>query len=607
MDKNYDCSGWASRANLRCSDGRVIMRDAFKDNDGATVPVVWNHDHNDPTNVLGHALLENRDEGVYAYVTFNDSETGKTAKLLVQHGDITAFSIYANQLKQSLNNVVHGNIREVSLVLAGANPGACIESVIAHGEESDEEAVIYHGGIDDIEMFHADENETSKKEEPAATESKENKTVKEVLNTLTEEQKEAVGVIIGMAISDAKGEPESDTSTGKNEVKHNEEGGNTEMKYNVFDKTPDTSQNTLSHADETEIIKLAKQTSVGSLKAAIDMYAEDHKDTLQHGFESYEALFPEYQLTPGGEPYTLERDQSWISSVMSKVHKSPISRVRTRHVDARIAELRANGYQKKGDYKKNMAEVKLLSRTTDPQTIYIKDDMNRDDITDITDFDVVEYQWRLMRHLLDEEIALTLLIGDGREEGDPDKIHEDHIRSIYNDDDVYTIHYAVDIAGAKAKIQGTNTALNFGDNYIYAEAIIEASLDAREKYKGSGALEFYCTQRLLNTMLQARDLNGRRIYDSESDLAKALNVSAIHTVEQFSGKTRTASNGDTMKLLGLFVNLGDYTLGSTKGGEITRFDNFDMDFNKYKYMLETRLSGALTKPYSAIALEEKAD
>lgn len=605
MDKNYDCSGWASRANLRCSDGRVIMRDAFKDNDGATVPVVWNHDHNDLTNVLGHALLENRDEGVYAYVTFNDSETGKTAKLLVQHGDITAFSIYANQLKQSLNNVVHGNIREVSLVLAGANPGAYIESVIAHGEESDEEAVIYHGGINDIEMFHADENDTSKKEDKPATESKENKTVKEVLNTLTEEQKEAVGVLIGMAISDAKGEQESDTSTGKNEVKHNEEGGNTEMKYNVFDKTPDTSQNTLSHADETEIIKLAKQTSVGSLKAAMNMYAEDHKDTLQHGFESYEALFPEYQLTPGGEPYTLERDQSWISSVMSKVHKSPISRVRTRHVDARIAELRANGYQKKGDYKKNMAEVKLLSRTTDPQTIYIKDDMNRDDIVDITDFDVVEYQWRLMRHLLNEEIALTLLIGDGREEGDPDKIHEDHIRSIYNDDDVYTIHYTVDIAGAKAKIQGTNTALNFGDNYIYSEAIIEASLDAREKYKGSGAVDLYCTQRLLNTMLQARDLNGRRIYDSESDLAKTLNVGAIHTVEQFSGKTRTASNGDTMKLLGLFVDLGDYTLGSTKGGEITRFDNFDMDFNKYKYMLETRLSGALTKPYSAIALEEK--
>ena len=336
----------------------------------------------------------------------------------------------------------------------------------------------------------------------------------------------------------------------------------------------------------------------------MEIYANEN-DTLEHGaFEDYEALFPEYELIKKGEPETLERDQSWIASVISKIHKSPISRIRTRQADARIAELRAKGYQKKGDYKQNMENIKLLSRTTDPQTIYIKDDMHRDDIVDITDFDVVAYQWKLMRHLLDEELALAALIGDGREEGDPDKIHETHIRSIWNDDELYTIHQDVDIDAAKTELQGTNTGANFGDNYVYAEAIITAALYSREKYKGSGTPDLYCTPHLLNVMLLARDLNGRRIYDSKSDLAAALNVGAIYTVEQFEGKTRTTSDSKTKKLLGIFVNLSDYQFGSTKGGEITKFEDFDMDFNRYKYMLETRLSGALTKVYSAIALEE---
>ena len=417
------------------------------------------------------------------------------------------------------------------------------------------------------------------------------KTVKDVFDSMTEEQKTVVYALIGQALED-KG------------AVNNEEEENGDMKHNVFDQDDISRGNVLSHSDQAEIINLAKQSGVGSLRAAMEIYANEN-DTLEHGaFEDYEALFPEYELIKKGEPETLERDQSWIASVISKIHKSPISRIRTRQADARIAELRAKGYQKKGDYKQNMENIKLLSRTTDPQTIYIKDDMHRDDIVDITDFDVVAYQWKLMRHLLDEELALAALIGDGREEGDPDKIHETHIRSIWNDDELYTIHQDVDIDAARTELQGTNTGANFGDNYVYAEAIIAAALYSREKYKGSGTPDLYCTPHLLNVMLLARDLNGRRIYDSKSDLAAALNVGAIYTVEQFEGKTRTTSEGKTKKLLGLFVNLSDYQFGSTKGGEITKFEDFDMDFNRYKYMLETRLSGALTKVYSAIALEE---
>lgn len=588
MDK-FDFSGWATKAGLRCSDGRTILRDAFKDNDGQTVPLVWNHRHNDPNEVLGHALLENRDEGVYAYCKFNDTESGQTAKLLVQHGDINALSIYANQLKQQGSNVLHGAIREVSLVLAGANPGAFIESVIKHGEECDEEAVIYTG--EEISLFHSGEKkEYTATNEETKTEDKE--TVGDVFNTLTDKQKNAVYAMIGQALEDAGDDD-------------NDEGGKT-VKHNVFDREEATNNNVLSHSDEQAILAMAKQSNVGSLKTAMEIFANEN-ETLVHGFEDYEALFPEYELLKKGEPEILERDQSWISSVISKIHKSPISRIRTRQADARIAELRAKGYQKKGDYKKETADIKLLSRTTDPQTIYIKDNMHRDDIIDITDFDVVAYQWKLMRHVLDEELALAALIGDGRDEGDPDKIHETHIRSIWNDDELYTIHQDVDIEAARKELQGTNTSANFGENYIYAEAIITAALYSREKYKGSGTPDLYCTPHLLNVMLLARDLNGRRIYDSKSDLAAALNVGAIYTVEQFEGRTRTTTDSKTKKLLGLFVNLADYQFGSTKGGEITRFEDFDMDFNRYKYMLETRLSGALTKVYSAIALEEPVE
>ena len=595
---NFDFSGWATKANLKCSDGRIIRPDAFKHNDGQTVPLVWNHKHNDPSEVLGHALLENRADGVYAYCKFNDTDSGKTAKLLVQHGDVDQLSIYANQLKQQGPNVIHGNIRELSLVLAGANPGAFIDSVIVHGEESDEEAYIYtgeyidlaHTGVPDI---HEEEIEPEETKEDTLEHSEEenkktdNKTVQDVIDTMTEEQKTVMYALVGAALED--------------DMEEDDEGGNDDMKHNVFDQDEQKKDNYLSHSDQADILALAKTTSVGSLKHAMEIYAEEN--SLQHGIDSIETLFPEYKLVNPGAPELLERDQTWVGTVMNGIHKSPISRIRTRQADARAAEIRAKGY-KKGDQKKLSANLKLLSRTTDPQTVYRKDELHRDDIIDITDFDVVEYQYGVMRRNLEEDIALAILIGDGREDVDADKISEDHIRSIWHDDDLYTIHADVDIAKARTELQGTNTNANFGENYIYAEAIITAALYSRERYKGSGNLVFFCTPHLLNVMLLARDLNGRRIYESKSDLAAALNVASIQTVEQFEGKTRTTTDEKTKKLLGIFVNLSDYQVGSTKGGEITRFNQFDIDFNKEKYLLETRLSGALTKVYSAIALEE---
>lgn len=617
----FDFSGWATRANLKCSDGRTILKDAFRDNDGQTVPLVWNHQHNDPLNVLGHAKLENRDEGVYAYCKFNDTESGQNAKLLVEHGDVSALSIYANQLKQQGGNVLHGAIREVSLVLAGANPGAFIDSIIKHGEASEEEAIIFTG--EDITLCHAeDENseedseteenvmkeseslshaDDKKEDDNVAEETKKTdgeKTIADVFNTLNEEQKTVVYAMIGQALEDA----------GKKEDTEKSEGGNDSMKHNVFDQEEVREGGVMSHADQQAIITMAKANNVGSLQTALKIYAEENGD-LKHGFvdnegqDAIETLFPDYKTLGPGAPELLERDLTWVDHVMRGTHKSPISRIRTRQADARAEELRARGY-KKGEEKQVAGNIKLLSRTTDPQTIYRKDSMHRDDIIDITDFDVVEYQWRIMRRNLEEEVARAVLIGDGREDGDEMKIDETHVRSIWNDDDLYTIHAEVDIEAARSELQGTNTSANFGENYIYAEAIITAALYSREQYKGSGSLEFYCTPHLLNVMLLARDLNGRRIYSSKADLAAALNVVAIHTVEQFEGKVRTDKGNKKHKLLGLFVNLNDYQIGSTKGGEITKFDQFDIDFNQYKYLIETRISGALTKVYSAIALEE---
>lgn len=596
----FDFSGWATKANLKCSDGRIIRQDAFKDNDGQKVPLVWNHKHDDTTQVLGHALLENRDGGVYAYCKFNNTESGRTAKELVKHGDVDKLSIYANQLKQQGPNVIHGNIREVSLVLAGANPGACIESVMMHSEEgeyiSEDECIIHTGDYfslsddedekDNKELEHAEDKNMNDKE------TKNNKmTVKDVIDTMNEDQQNVMYALIEEALNGNFDDEEGE----------DEEGGNEDMKHNVFESEENNNTNVISHSDEATIIELAKAPSVGSLQHAMDIFADEN--SLEHGIDDIELLFPDHKDVNPGAPELLERDQTWVGVVMNKAHKSPISRIRTRQADARAAELRAKGY-KKGEQKKLSGNLKLLSRTTDPQTVYRKDELHRDDIIDITDFDVVSYQYGIMRRNLEEDIALAILIGDGREDVDPDKVSEDHIRSIWHDEELYTIHADVDIEAARAELQGTDTNKHFGENYIYAEAIITAALYSREKYKGSGNLDFFCTPHLLNVMLLARDLNGRRIYDSKSDLAAALNVNAIHTVEQFEGKTRTVDEGDTKKLLGLFVNMADYQIGSTKGGEITKFSQFDIDFNKEKYLLETRLSGALTKVYSAIALEE---
>lgn len=589
MDNKFDFSGWATKANLKCSDGRIISPGAFKDMDGATVPLVWGHNHSDPMCVLGNAVLEHRDEGMYTYGTFNDTEQGRNAKTLVEHGDIVSLSICANKLEQDGDTVMHGIIREVSLVLAGANPGAFIDSVIMHGEESDE-AIIYTG--EELVLNHADEEkkEDEKMENNDNKEEKKDKKLSEIFETLNDEQKNMVYAMLEMTA----GEDNEDGDDA------DDEGGNS-MKHNVFDK--EENKDVLTHADQEDIIALAKSNNVGSLRTAMRIFAEERGDTLEHGITDIQTLFPEYKDVKPGAPELITRDQTWIDSVLGKAHKSPISRIRTRQADARGADIRAKGYQK-GKQKGFIGNLTLLNRTTDPQTIYVKDKLERDDIIDITDFDVVDYQYRVMRMALNEELATAVMIGDGREPGDEQKIYETHVRPIWTDDELYTIHADVDIAAAKAELQGTNTAANFGDNYVYAEAIIAAALYARENYKGSGSLDFYCTPHLLNVMLLARDLNGRRIYESKSDLAAALNVNAIHTVEQFEGRVRTDSGSKKKKLLGIFVNMADYQIGSTKGGQITNFEDFDIDFNQYKYLMETRVSGALTKIKSAIVLEE---
>ena len=680
--EDYDFHGWATKNDLRCSDGRVIRKDAFKHCDGQTVPLVWNHDHTDPYRIVGNVLLKNCDEGVYGYAKFNDTDLAKTARIYVEHGDITSLSIYANQLKQQGPNVVHGFIREVSLVLAGANPGASIQAVIKHDEESEEEAVIYTG--EEFVISHADgmsspvvedeiENETDivnedesretlndtiEDSEEKATEDEiahadsdkktkveddKDKTVAEVWNTLTEEQQVAAYYIISKLLekeSDGEEDDDKDAKETK-EIAHaddeetveelwnslnekqknaayyiiakimeekninNIEGGNADMKHNVFDREDSVVEGgVLSHADQEAILELAKDSTVGSFKKAMQIYVANNKDTLAHGIDEIDKLFPDYKDVHPGAPELIERDQKWVQTVLKKAHKSPVSRVRMRQVDARAAELRAKGYNNREEQKALSGNLKLLMRTFDPQTVFYRDELHRDDINDINDFDVVSYQKAVMKHNMEEEIALAALVGDGREDTHADKIHEEHIRSVWHDDELYTIHTDVDIEAAKAELQGSDTGVHFGENYIYAEAIITAALYSREKYKGKGQLDFYCTPHLLNVMLLARDLNGRRIYDSKEDIAKVLNVGEIYEVEQMEGLTRTTEEGDTKKLLGIFVNMANYQFGSTKGGELTSFEDFDIDFNKYKYLMETRLSGALTEIYSAIALEE---
>lgn len=619
MDLKFDFSGWATRNDLVCADGRTIRHNAFEHCDGKTVPLVWNHQHNEPTNILGHALLENRKDGVYAYCTFNETDAGKAAKMLVQHGDIASLSIYANGLKQTPSkDVTHGVIREVSLVVAGANPGAFIDFVdMAHGEGGEQEMIL--SAYEPISLFRPDEkpplvhkagSEDGKKEDKPKGDGKEEKpedekTVQDVVDSMTEEQRTVMYALIGAAMEEldsqkGKGDGGDDDDDDPDKKSDKTKGGNKTMKHNVFENK-DTQDTVLSHSDRADILALAKSNSVGSLQTALKIYAEQNE--LKHGIDNIESLFPDFKDLRPGAPERVTRDQGWVTAVMQKVHKSPISRIRTRQMDTRKDSIRAHGYQK-GKRKTLSGNMNVITRTTDPQTVYRTDALHRDDIVDITDFDVVEYQYAVMRENLNEEVATAIMVGDGREADDEMKISEDHIRSIWNDNDLYTIHYDVDIEAARAELNGSKTDMSFGENYIYSEAIITAALYAREKYKGTGTPDFFCTPHLVNVMLLARDMNGRRIYNSKADLAAALNIGELYTAEQFEGLVRMDDEGAKHKLLGLFVNLADYTVGSTKGGEITRFDQFDIDFNQQKYLIETRLSGALTRVYSAIALEE---
>lgn len=569
MEK-FDFSGWATRANLKCSDGRVIMKDAFKDNDGKRVPLVWNHQHNDPEQVLGHADLENRGEGVYAYCTFNDSESGKTAKLLVQHGDITGLSIYANQLKQDMSSVIHGNIREVSLVLAGANPGAFIDSVVMHGDGSDEEAVIYTG--EEISLFHADKDkpetnsgETAGKGQKEMAENNE-KTVADVFNTLNEEQKTVVYALIGQALEDATSTEPDDENEGDNDMKHN-----------IFDTDMQEQDNVLTHAAMETIIGDAKR--YGSMKESFLAHADDY------GIENVEYLFPEAKSlnTP---PDFIKRETGWVSKVMSGVHHTPFSRIKSMFADITADEARAKGYIK-GNLKKEEV-FSLLKRTTTPTTIYKKQKMDRDDVVDITDFDVIAWLKSEMRMMLDEEIARAILVGDGRLASSDEKINEQNIRPIWKDEDLYTIKSLVTVPS--------------GGNL--AEEFIDQSVRAMKDYKGSGSPVAFMTEDMLTECLLLKDTNKHRLYKNAEEVATAMRVSSIVTVPVMEGLTRT-SGSDTLELKALIVNLNDYNVGADKGGAINMFDDFDIDYNQQKYLIETRCSGALIKPYSAIALEVK--
>ena len=611
MDGKFDFSGWATRNDLRCSDGRIIRKDAFKHCDGMKVPLVYNHDHTDPTRVIGHALLENRDEGVYAYGSFNDTELGKTTKLMVQHGDITQLSIYANQLQQQGPNVLHGAIREVSLVLAGANPGAYIETVMAHSVdggymELEDEAYIYTG--EDFELHHSEDPKPEQKPEPKKEDKpmadNQEKTVKDVFDSMTEEQKTVVYAMIGQALEDAG-----------SDVEHSEdfEGGDDYMKHNAFDvETQD--RNVLTHSAQADILAIAKSSSCGSLQQAIAIYAEEnalqHADITISGFKqtgegNVATMFPEYvEAHPSRTPELITNNMDWVNAIMTKTQKIPHGRVRTSHVDIRnIDDLKAKGY-KKGEKKKLTGNYELVRRTTDPQTVYVTSALHRDDVVDIEDFDYVQFQYNIDQISLKETLAVATLLGDEREDSDPEKIFPDKIRPIWKDDELYTIHTDLDFAAMAKELQGTNAEQNFGDNFIYAEAMVNTLRKARKDYRGTGKPDMFITTDMLSTMILARDRNGRRIYATENELAAALGVDTIYEVTQMEDKVRTDAKGSKHKLLAICVNMADYGYGASKGGDITHFTDFDIKFNQLESLLETRKSGQLTRIKSAIVIEE---
>ena len=572
----YDFSGWATKNNIKCSDGRTILRDAFKHNDGQTVPLVWNHQHNESANVLGHAVLENREEGVYAYCTFNDTEAGKNAKLLVEHGDVTALSIYANQLKQNGSNVMHGTIREVSLVLAGANPGAFIDSIIRHGEFCEDEAVIYTG--ENLSLEHADQKPSDKEDKAGEddkgdgkVEGNKQKTIKDVVDSMSEEQKNVLYALVGQAL---EGKEMAQSAIEENNI---EDGGEQEMKHNVFEGKETEKENVLSHDAMETIFKDAKR--YGSLKESFLAHAD------QYGIKDIEWLFPDAKNV-NMPPDFIKRDDSYVQKVMRGVHHVPFSRIKSMHADITADQARAKGYIK-GKLKKEEVFT-LLKRTTTPTTIYKKQKLDRDDVVDITDFDVVAWLKMEMRMMLDEEIARAILVGDGRLSSDDDKINEMCIRPIATDADLYCVKAPVTVASAATEDE-------------IAKAFIRTVIKSRKEYKGSGSPTLFTTEDVLTNCLLLEDKNGRIIYDTVEKLATALRVKEIVTVEVMEG-AKTKVEEQEKPLMALMVNLVDYYVGADKGGAVNMFDDFDIDYNQQKYLMETRCSGALVKPYSAVAV-----
>lgn len=578
--KDYDFAGWATKNNLKCSDGRTIMKDAFKHNDGQKVPLVWNHQHNDPLTVLGYALLENRDEGVYAYGYFNDTALAQEVKKQVMHGDITQLSIYANKLKQNGGNVMHGTIREVSLVLASANPGAFIDSVMSHGEESEEEAVIYTG--EDISLLHSDEEveETKKEKEnikmeekdekkvEKTEEAKEGRTVKEIYDSWSEEEKDVVHYLVGVAIEEEQNK--------KEENKKGEE----DMKHNVFQNDEMEKDGVISHSEMIAVVNDAKR------------YGSMRESAIAHGISDIETLFP-YMPEDGKNvtsvPGFIQREMGWVKYVMNAVHKTPFSRVKSTFANITEEDARAKGYIK-GKLKKDEVFT-LLKRATVPTTVYKKQKLDRDDVVDITDFDVVAWIKSEMRMMLDEELARAFLVGDGRNPSSDDKINEINIRPIWTDNELYTIKKLVEVKAGEDK----------------AKAFIRAAVKARKDYKGSGSPCLFASEDVITDCLLLEDTNGRVIYETVEKLANALRVKEIISVPVMEGLTREDSVNGEVALMGIIVNLADYNVGADKGGAVNMFDDFDIDYNAMKYLIETRCSGALIKPYSAIALEVKTE
>lgn len=573
--EKYDFSGWATKNNIRCSDGRTIKPDAFAEQDGSTVPLVWNHNHVDADNVLGHAILENRGQGVYAYCYLNNTEQGNNARELVSHGDICALSIFANQLKQNGGDVIHGAIREVSLVLAGANPGAKIENVMSHGESCDDEAIIYNNN-DALDLQHSEEDKKmeEKKEEPKT---EEEKTVKDVIDSMTEEQKNVMYALIGEAIEQAKAEKAKES---------NEE--EKDMKHNAFEKENENEQETLSHSELNALIKEAKDNGK-SLKNTFLAHGVDNTEYLEHSITNVGNLFPEAQLVDK-VPALVSRDMDWVSNVMGAVKHTPFSRVKSTYANITGDEARAKGYVKG---KQKVEEViTALKRTTDPQTVYKLQKMDRDDVIDITDFDVVAWIKGEMRIMLNEELARAILIGDGREPSSNDKINPLHIRPVLGDEATYTIK--------RSLVRAENET-----DEAFAKDFIHDVIRSRKDYKGSGNPTLYTTEDMLTSMLLIEDTTGRVIYDTMDKLKTALRVKDIITVPVMEGVSRKDGDATTYNLMGILVNLNDYNVGADKGGSVNMFDDFDINYNKYEYLIETRCSGALVKPYSAISFEEK--